>query len=156
MCYEQHILIYGITEDWCRQLFFHSKSARYCSDLPPPNRNYSLELETPHKILDNTLQGRWREAQYLITTFSMISWRHDWTFIWLDITKHFQYVFNHKLTSQIELSTWFILGIFLPFFLWGQRHFVVIFSLFCSKKGSENGSPKIASSFEKLTLWGVP
>ena len=70
------------------------------------------------KLLDNTLQGRWREAQYLITTFSMISWRHDWTFIRLDITKHFQYVFNHELTSQIELST-----------LWPIWHFLTVFAL---------------------------
>ena len=104
-------------------------------------------------VLDNTLQGRWREAQHLITTFSIISWRHDWTFIRLYITNT-SYVFNHKLTSQIELST-----------LWPFWHFLTVFALmtaalfcyfftFLLKKGVQKRVPQNRLIIRKTHFMG--
>ena len=105
-------------------------------------------------LLDNTLQGRWREAQYLITTFSIISWRHDWTFIRLDITNTsntFSIIsWRHKLNYQHSDR----FGIFLPFLLWWQRYFFVIFSLFYSKKGVQKRVPQNRLIIRKTHFMG--
>ena len=104
-------------------------------------------------ILDNTLQGRWREAQYLITTFSIISWRHDWTFIRLDITNTsntFSIIsWRHKLNYQHSDR----FGIFLPFLLWWQQYFFVIFHFFTQKRGPKMGPPK-SPHHSKNSLYG--
>ena len=55
-------------------------------------------------LLDNTLQGRWREAPLLIKTFPIISWRHNWIIIRLNIPNTSKtlwiMIWRHKLNYQ--------------------------------------------------------
>ena len=84
----------------------------------------------------------------------MISWRHDWTFIRLDITKHFQYVFNHELTSQIELSTLLPIWHFLTVFALMTAALFCYFFTFLLQKGVRKRVPQNRLIIRKTHFMG--